>query len=69
MESPREAFVISIGRGALVIVPTVIILSSFFQMTGVWLSFVMTEMVVLVAAMGIVRKKRIQYKSRVESGV
>ena len=60
MEYPRNAFIISVGRGFVVIVPAVIIFSSLFQMTGVWLSFVVTELIVFIVAMATIR--RIQAK-------
>ena len=42
-EKPQDAFLISIGRGILIIVPLVLILSRIWNMTGVWLAFVLTE--------------------------
>lgn len=47
-EFSKEAFMISIARGCTVIVPLVIILSRFWEMTGVWLAFGLTECIVTI---------------------
>lgn len=44
--SAREAFIISVLRGAVLIVPMAAVLSLLFGMTGIWLSFTVTEAVV-----------------------
>lgn len=66
MEIPRKAFVISIGRGLVVIIPTVLILSSILGMSGVWLSFVITEFLVFIVALFVLREKSIRYRKRVD---
>jgi putative MATE family efflux protein len=48
IESVKDAFIISITRGCIVIVPMVLILSSIFKITGIWLAFVLTECVVTI---------------------
>lgn len=53
-EKVREAFLVSIMRGCIIIVPLVLILSSLLKMTGVWLSFVITEGFVTVLAITII---------------
>lgn len=45
-ENAKDAFAISILRGLVLIVPLVFFLSKLWQMTGVWLAFVFTEMIV-----------------------
>jgi len=45
---PKPAFIISISRACLAIIPLVILLSLLFDMDGVWLSFVLAEFVTLV---------------------
>lgn len=45
-ERTKYAFIISIARGCIVIVPLVLILSSIWEMNGVWLAFVLTEFIV-----------------------
>lgn len=45
-EKARAAFVISILRGMAVIVPTALLLSNLWGMTGVWSAFVLTELLV-----------------------
>lgn len=37
------AFLVSVARGCIVLVPMVLLLSRIWEMTGVWLSFVITE--------------------------
>lgn len=70
MESPRNAFIVSIGRGIVVIIPAVIILTNLLQMTGVWLSFVVTEMLVCIVAATIVQKrKKVGYKLSIDTRV
>ncbi len=49
-EAAKDAFLISISRGFLIIIPMVFILSSIWGMNGVWLSFVLTELIVTVLA-------------------
>lgn len=41
-------FFISIMRSVIVMIPAVLILSSLYGMTGVWISFVLAELIVLV---------------------
>ena len=45
-EKAAKAFLISILRGCILIIPFVLILSSIWEMNGIWLSFVCTEAVV-----------------------
>jgi putative MATE family efflux protein len=45
-EHVKEAFVISIARGCIIIVPMVLLLSRIWDMTGIWLAFVATEGIV-----------------------
>ena len=47
-ESVKDAFIISIARGCIVIVPLVLLLSSILKMTGIWLAFVLTECTVTI---------------------
>ena len=44
INNPNKAFIISISRGFLLIIPLVIILSKTLSLTGVWLSFTITEL-------------------------
>ena len=46
INKPKRAFVVSISRGLFLIIPMVFILSLIWKMNGVWLSFVMTELIV-----------------------
>ncbi|WP_161878237.1 MATE family efflux transporter [Alkalibacterium sp. MB6] len=47
-DQPRRALFFSLLRGGIIILPLVVVLSRLFGMTGVWLSFVLTELIVLV---------------------
>lgn len=55
IERARDAFFISIARGCIIIVPLVLILSTILKMTGIWLAFVLTECVVTIITMIIVK--------------
>lgn len=57
-ERAREAFIISILRGCVVIVPLVIVLSNLFEMKGVWLSFVITEIIVMFISLSMMFLKK-----------
>ncbi|NLK21221.1 MAG: MATE family efflux transporter [Epulopiscium sp.] len=57
----KSALVISVLRSGFLIIPLAIILSISFQMTGVWLSFVLSEMITLVAAIYLVKKNCFKY--------
>lgn len=48
IEKTRDAFIITLSRGILLIVPMLFLLSERLGMQGVWLSFVFTELVVTV---------------------
>ena len=47
-ERTRDAFLLSIARGCILIVPLVLLLSISLKMTGIWLAFVITELIVTV---------------------
>ncbi len=57
-ERAKDAFVISVARGCILIVPLVILLSRIWNMAGVWFAFVMTECIVTVLAVFIARLGR-----------
>ena len=42
---PSKGFIISVTRGIIAIIPSVLLLSSLFGMTGVWLSFTSAEII------------------------
>jgi putative MATE family efflux protein len=58
-EQTKDAFIISMARGCIIIVPLVLLLSRIWNMVGVWLAFVLTECIVTMLAIFIVslRKK------------
>jgi putative MATE family efflux protein len=47
-EHAKEAFAISMARGCIIIVPMALMLSRIWGMTGIWLSFVITEGIVML---------------------
>lgn len=58
-ESAKDAFLISIARGCIIIVPMVLLLSKVWDMTGIWMAFVLTEAIVVIFS--IYRQRRIIY--------
>src|SRR5699024_12211562 len=58
IERAKNAFSVSILRGFVVIIPMVFLLSRLWGMTGVWLSFVLTELIVILVAIFVVRSNR-----------
>lgn len=58
-EKALEGFVISIIRGALAIVPLVLIFSFAFGMKGVWLSFPISEAITIIVAAFFLKKTKI----------
>lgn len=57
-ERTRDAFIISVSRGCVIIVPLVILLSRIWNITGVWFAFVLTECIVTVIAFYMVKLKK-----------
>ena len=57
-EKAKDAFVVSMARGLVIIVPLVLVLSSLLKMTGVWLSFVLTEFAVIIITFNIAKSKK-----------
>lgn len=58
VDNPKNAFVISILRGFIVIVPAAFILSGFFGINGVWVAMPVTELMVLLIAGNMMKKAR-----------
>lgn len=54
-EKNKSAFILSLGRGFVLLVPIVLLMSSIWGMNGVWLSFLVTEMVIFILAAGFAR--------------
>ncbi|HHU77018.1 MAG TPA: MATE family efflux transporter [Firmicutes bacterium] len=50
IEKAREAFIISIARGFIIIVPLVLVFSRIWGMIGVWSAFVVSELIVMIMA-------------------
>lgn len=55
---PKYAFVISVLRGFAVIVPAAFILSALFGINGVWISMTVSESLVLMAAVYLLKAKK-----------
>ena len=53
IDKPKNAFVISILRGFIFIIPFTFILSALWGMTGIWLAMPFTELIVMVFSMGL----------------
>lgn len=56
IDKPRQAFVISSLRGYILIIPIIFILSSVFKINGVWLTYVLTELITLIVTIILKRK-------------
>ena len=68
-EKTKVAFIISISRGCIIIVPLVLVLSNIWKMNGVWLSFVLTEFIVTIFAFILVNSKnRLSIEKKVSTG-
>lgn len=57
-ENARAAFVVTITRGLVIIVPLVIVFSKILNITGVWLAFVFTEFIVTMLAIYLTKARR-----------
>lgn len=56
VDCPKNAFVISLLRGFLIIVPAALILSALFGINGVWTAMTVSEFVVLLVSIWMLRK-------------
>lgn len=64
-DQPTRALVFSLLRGGLIIIPLAIVLSYFFEMNGVWASYVLTEAIILIIVASIINpNKRIKKRRR-----
>ena len=66
-ERTALSFVISITRGAVAIIPLVLILARCFGMVGVWLSFPGAEMVTSMVGVALASRNRCTQKTTPES--
>lgn len=57
-ENAKSAFLITIARGFIVIIPLVLLLSKFFDMIGVWSAFVVTELIVTILAIYLTLRRK-----------
>lgn len=51
VDTPKPAFLVSVLRGIVVIIPTAVIMAGIWNMTGVWMAITVTEVLVLGVAM------------------
>ncbi|TVP92126.1 MATE family efflux transporter [Alkalibacterium sp.] len=64
-DQPNRALLFSLLRGGLIIIPLAIVLSYFFEMNGVWASYVLTEAIILIIVASIINpNKRIKKRRR-----
>ncbi|NLM44059.1 MAG: MATE family efflux transporter [Clostridiales bacterium] len=68
-EDAKNGFIISISRGMIIIVPLVIVLSKIWNMKGVWLAFVFTELIVTIMAIYLLTAKRSLLISKLQKRV
>lgn len=59
IDHPFPSHIISLMRGLLIIIPMAIILSDMFGMSGVWLAFPVTELIVMIIALLFILKRKI----------
>ena len=57
VDRPQRAFMISIFRGILVIIPVTFMLSAVLGMTGVWMALTLSEGIVCIISAGMLYKK------------
>ena len=50
IECPRQAFLISVGRGIVIVIPAAFLLSALFGLTGIWLTIPVTELLIAIPA-------------------
>lgn len=69
VDTPKPAFLISVLRGIVVIIPTAVMMAGIWKMTGVWMAITVTEVLVLVVAMVALAKfgKNKQYMEKARS--
>ncbi|MGH4124772.1 MAG: MATE family efflux transporter [Clostridium sp.] len=56
INQPKHAFTISILRSGCIIVPLALLLSNFFGMIGIWLSFPLSEILTLIVAVFLAKR-------------
>lgn len=56
IDNPRQAFIISSLRGYLLIIPVIFILSSVLKINGIWLTYVVTELITAIVTLILKRK-------------
>ncbi|MCL2425084.1 MAG: MATE family efflux transporter [Oscillospiraceae bacterium] len=64
IDKAKTGLMISVLRGCIIIIPMVIVLSAIFDMTGIWLSFVITEMIICVVSLMLLFRKVKSVRSR-----
>ncbi|NLP27977.1 MAG: MATE family efflux transporter [Clostridia bacterium] len=68
-ENAKEAFTVSVARGCFIIVPLALLLSVLLKITGIWLSFALTECIVTIIAIIVISvKKAVSNKEKITIG-
>lgn len=62
IEEMKPSSLLSLLRGGIVIIPLVIVFAQFFLMNGVWLSFPVSELMIMIMAMSFLWKEKYQDK-------
>lgn len=62
----KSAFVVSIMRGCMAIIPILFILTAFFGMNGVWLSFTFAEIITIITAIIFLTKLKLKEQKNSE---
>lgn len=57
-EKIKKSFIISLLRGGLIIIPLVILLSKIFSLTGVWISFPVSEGIIMMIALVLYKRSQ-----------
>ena len=55
-DHPKEAFILSIFRGFVLVIPMAFLLSFLFGINGIWLTLPITEFIVTIPAIYFIRK-------------
>lgn len=55
-DNPKEAFILSVFRGFLLVIPMAFLLSFLFEINGIWMTLPVTELIVAFPAVFFIRK-------------
>lgn len=66
MEKPKSAFIISLLRGCVVLVPAAAALAALAGMNGIWMSFVAAELITSAVSILFIFKSKVKIKAEAE---